>query len=411
MDGNERRIVGITMLGHALVHTYELSVPILIPVWIDTFGVTSSTIGLVVGAGYALFGFGSVPAGLLSDIYRSKPLVVACFAGMSVAFLAVSVAPSLAVLALALLGWGLAASIYHPAGLSLISRGVDRRGTALGYHGIAGNVGVALGPLVTLLVLAVFDWRVASAALALPGLVAVALVLWIDLEEGAIAGGARTARADGGADVGDPESLSLATLATLTRRTFSGLFVVVFVVVIFEGLFYRGALTFLPDMLGGVSTFDPISLFGRTLEPARYVFVGLLIVGIGGQYAGGWLSDRIEPALGVALAFAALAGIALLFIPLATAGVVPLLVVSALLGFVLFGEQPILQAAIAEHSTTETRGASYGFMYAGVFGVGAAGAAITGYLLTYFDATALFWFLALIAGLATATSLYLYRRG
>jgi MFS family permease len=411
MDGNERRIVGITMLGHALVHTYELSVPILIPVWIDTFGVTSSTIGLVVGAGYALFGFGSVPAGLLSDIYRSKPLVVACFAGMSVAFLAVSVAPSLAVLALALLGWGLAASIYHPVGLSLISRGVDRRGTALGYHGIAGNVGVALGPLVTLLVLAVFDWRVASAALALPGLVAVALVLWIDLDEGAIAGGARTARADGGADVGDPESLSLATLATLTRRTFSGLFVVVFVVVIFEGLFYRGALTFLPDMLGGVSTFDPISLFGRTLEPARYVFVGLLIVGIGGQYAGGWLSDRIEPALGVALAFAALAGIALLFIPLATAGVVPLLVVSALLGFVLFGEQPILQAAIAEHSTTETRGASYGFMYAGVFGVGAAGAAITGYLLTYFDATALFWFLALIAGLATATSLYLYRRG
>jgi MFS family permease len=410
MDGNERSIVGITMLGHALVHTYELSIPILIPVWIAQFGVTPSTIGLVVGVGYAAFGFGSVPSGLLSDLYRSKPLVVLCFAGMSASFLVVSVAPTLAILTIALLFWGLAASIYHPVGLSLISRGVDRRGTALGYHGIAGNIGVALGPLATILLLAFFDWRVASAVLALPGLVAAPLVFWLDLDEAAIAGGGvGSAQADGGAEV--EEGFSLASFVSLTKRTFSGLFLIAFVIVIFEGVYYRGALTFLPDMLGGFATFDAIDFFGRQIQPSRYLFVGLLLVGIAGQYAGGWLSDRMDPTLGLSFAFAGLGAIAILFIPAATAGVVPLLLVSVLLGFFIFGEQPLLQASIAEHSTADTRGASYGFMYAGVFGVGAAGAAITGFLLTYFDESALFAFLALVGALATLTGLYLYRRG
>jgi len=31
---------------------------------------------------------------------------------------------------------GVTASVYHPAGLSLLSKSVDQRGTALGYHGI-----------------------------------------------------------------------------------------------------------------------------------------------------------------------------------------------------------------------------------------------------------------------------------
>jgi len=36
---------------------------------------------------------------------------------------------------------GVTASVYHPAGLSLLSKSVDQRGTALGYHGIGGTSG------------------------------------------------------------------------------------------------------------------------------------------------------------------------------------------------------------------------------------------------------------------------------
>ncbi|WP_340098659.1 MFS transporter [Salinibaculum salinum] len=404
MDSNEQSIVSLAMVGHALVHTYELSIPVLIPLWLDQFGITPSTMGIVVGVGYAMFGFGSIPAGILADFYESKKLIALCLFGMSVSFLAVSSAPTILVLALALFVWGVTASIYHPAGLSILSRDVTSRGRALGYHGIAGNIGVAIGPLVTILLLLVFDWRIATVGLALPGLLIAPLVWRMDITESTTTPGGTdesTVATDGG--------FSWRSFLVLTRTTFSGLFVVVFAIVIFEGLYYRGALTFLPDMLGGFATFGAIGFFGRPIEPSRYLYVGLLIVGIGGQYFGGWLSDQMKPVLGVALAFAALGLIALLFIPAASAGLVPLLLVSALLGFVVFGEQPLLQAAVAEHSTADTRGISYGYMYAGVFGVGAGGAAITGFLLTYASSDALFGFLALIATLATATAIAVHR--
>ena len=413
MDATERSIVGMTMTGHALVHTFELSIPVLIPLWVAQFDVTFSTIGLVVGIGYALFGFGSLPVGLLSDRYPSTPLVAVCFAGMSLAFLAISVAPGLPVLVLALLCWGLAASIYHPVGLSLISRGVSRQGKALGYHGIAGNVGIALGPFVTIVLVSAFDWRVAAAALAIPGLLAVPLVLRLGLGEEEIPGAHSAAAAGDGGSVGRVApngEYSLAAFRTLARRTFSGLFVVVFVIVIFEGLYYRGALTFLPDLLAGFASLGAVDFFGQSIDPSRYLYVGLLTVGIGGQYTGGWIADRVDPSAGVSVAFVALAAIAVLFIPAATAGLVPLILVSALFGFVMFAEQPLLQAAVAQHSTADTRGSSYGFMYAGVFGVGALGAVITGFLLTYASPGALFAFLALIALSAATTAVFLNRR-
>ncbi|OYR51583.1 MFS transporter, partial [Halorubrum sp. Ea8] len=163
MDRAERRIVAFTAGSHGLVHTYELSIPILLTVWIAEFSTTAATLGLVSTVGYGLFGVGALPGGILVDRFGSKSLILACLGGMAASFLLVSVAPNLLALALAIAVWGVTASVYHPAGLSLISKSVDRRGTALGYHGIGGNLGIALGPLATALLLLAFDWRVVAA--------------------------------------------------------------------------------------------------------------------------------------------------------------------------------------------------------------------------------------------------------
>jgi MFS family permease len=48
------------------------------------------------------------------------------------------------------------------------------------------------------------------------------------------------------------------------------------------------------------------------------------------------------------------------------------------------------QAAVAEYTPAGTRGLSYGYTYLGVFGVGALGAGIAGFVLELFDPTALF---------------------
>ncbi|TKX82954.1 MFS transporter, partial [Halorubrum sp. SS5] len=55
-------------------------------------------------------------------------------------------------------------------------------GTALGYHGIGGNLGIALGPLATALLLLAFDWRLVTAALAVPALAVAAYGVTVDVD-------------------------------------------------------------------------------------------------------------------------------------------------------------------------------------------------------------------------------------
>jgi len=126
----------------------------------------------------------------------------------------------------------------------------------------------------------------------------------------------------------------------------------VFGVVVMSGLYYRGVLTFLPELIGDLPGFEAVTLFGVEWEPGRFVYAGLLTVGMAGQYTGGVLTDRIEPAHGIAGAFGVLVVLALVFLPAAEFGVVPLLVVGVLLGFFLFVVQPLYQAPAAPTPNT-----------------------------------------------------------
>lgn len=398
MDGEERKIVGLTMVAHGLIHTYELSIPILVTIWLKEFGVTEAIIGLIVTAGYTLFGLGALPGGVLADIIGSKRLIVASFFGMGLSFLFLSAAPGTPAVALALLGWGAAAGVYHPSALELLSKEVSRRGTGFAYHGIAGSVGVAAGPFALALLLQVFNWRQAAAAIALPAMVAGAAALRANVRE-------TTERGD--SDRG--RNFSLDGFLRDSRELFSGAFVVVFLAVILSGLYYRGVLTFLPGLISQFPGFEPMEFAGREWEPSRYLYAGILLVGVFGQYAGGKLSDRIpeNPEHGLALGFGVLAGAAVLFLPAANAGFGPFLSIGALLGFFMFFVQPVYQAAVAENTEVGARGTSYGYMYLGTFGIGSFGGAIAGAILTYLTQDALFLVLASIAAVASALGLVL----
>lgn len=392
-NANDRSIIGLTVVGHALVHTYELSIPILMTIWLTEFNTSTSELGLVVTVGYALFGLGALPGGILTDRYGSRQLIIGCLVGMGGSFLLLSVSASLPMVGLALVIWGIAASVYHPSGLSLISKGVHERGTAFAYHGIAGNAGIALGPLLTTIMLLFFNWRVTAALLAIPALLGVLFALQVRFNEtAAVADQHKTPNKSP-----HPLRSFFTDSATLLRSSF----IAVFGIALMSGLYYRGVLTFLPDLLSSFPMFDTVTVAGKQLEPSRYLYSGLLMVGMLGQYVGGKLTDRMRVERGILISFGVLAGIALLFIPAADAGLGPILLISALLGFFLFVVQPLYQAMVAEYSPAAVRGLSYGYAYLAVFGVGAAGAAVTGFLLDFFTATTMF---AVLAGFAITAS-------
>ena len=418
MKPNDRSIVGFTMLAHAMFHTYELAIPIFVTVWLDVFTTTEATLGLVIGTGYALIGLGALPSGILADTYGSKTLVLGSAAGMGGGFLLVSIAPNVLVLAAALVLWGAGASLYHPAGLSLLSRGTENRGTAFAYHGAAGNVGTVIGPLAAAVLLALLEWRLVAVLFVAPALIAGVLAFRLSFDERAATEEAEVA-ADGDPDrsadadrstEADDGLGSIDELVGESRDLFTRGFVVLFAVIMLYGLYYRGVLSFLPEILGRLEMFEPVTVFDRSFAPSRYVYAGLLSVGVAGQYAGGKVTDLVETEYALVGTYTTLVVVALLFVPASVAGVWPLLAVCAMLGFFIYVAAPVYQATIANYVAADSHGLSYGFTYLAMFGIGALGAALAGTVLTYAGSGALFVALAALAALAGLLSVYLLVR-
>ena len=396
MNSNDRSIASFTMLGHGLVHWFEMSIPIFLVVWLDEFPESVALVGLIIALGYAPFGLGALPAGILADRYGPKRLILLCFAGMSLSFIGLAFATSIYAVGVALVIWGIAASVYHPAGMALISTGAEKRGTVFAYHGMAGNFGIALGPFAAATLLIFFDWQLVAILLAIPGLLALLYGLTVDFDT--------TAAVADDADAGPGTEMTLPTFLSNTKTLFASAFILVFVLVTFEGLYYRGILTFLPDILGDISSLQElagaVSLEG--IEPSDYLFVMLLVVGMAGQYAGGKLTEKISVEYSLAGTFGILAVLALAFVPLSELGVGVLVVYSALLGFFLFGIQPFYQVAVAVYTPPDTRGLSYGYTYLAEFGFGAASIAIGGFVI---GAQGVAAFFAVLAGFAVVGAL------
>jgi len=432
VHSEDRRVVGTAASAHALVHAHELSIPILISVWLAEYSVTPALLGVVATVAYGCFGAGALPAGVLADRVGASRLIGASLLGSGVAFLLVGAAGWLPIddaaplgvpgpiwaIALALALWGVAASAYHPSGLSLLSTAVEQRGRGFALHGAAGNVGIATGPLVTIVLLELLAWQTVALVLGVGAIVVGAAATLLDVEattddaptddsadataedpdaEAAPDGG--SARDTDGGETG-ADSPSLRDEIATIRSVLVGPFLVVLAIVIASGLFYRGTLTFLPEILGDLEWLSSVEIGSRELPASRLVYVGVLAVGVGGQLLGGRLSDTLEPARGIAAAFLGLAVLAIAFPIAAAAGAAPLLLVAALLGGALFVVQPLYQAAVAEFTPEAARGASYGLTYLCVFGIGALGGALAGGLLTVASADVLFLGLAAIAAVA-----------
>jgi MFS family permease len=295
--------------------------------------------------------------------------------------------------------WGVFAGMYHPAGMSLISTGVTRRGSIFASHGMAGNVGTALGPFVTATLLLVLDWQTVAGVLAVPGLLAVLFGLVVQFDP--------MAAAD--VDSADPAAQPL---RRRIRWLLGSAFGIVFLVIALDGLVYRGLITYLPQVLRDLPGFGQIGLDAGLvgIHASDYVFVGLLVVGIVGQYVGGRLTERVPVDRALAVGFGALGVIAVGFLPLARLGLPAGLAMSALVGFFLFLVQPLYQVAVAVHSPPTERGLSYGLTYLGEFGIGAASIAVGGYLLGNAPPIVFFVGLGLVATAAALLAVVLTYR-
>ncbi|MGN6621515.1 MAG: MFS transporter [Sphingomonas sp.] len=152
--------------------------------YLATFGASAAVVGLVTGIGEAAALVLRLPSGKLAD--RTGRLWPLSIAGYAMTVIAVPL------LALAQLFWQAAAlivaerfgkAVRTPARDSMLAAASVRfgRGTIFAIHEAMDQSGALIGPLIVAAMIATAGYRAGFAVLAIPGLLALAVLVWLRL--------------------------------------------------------------------------------------------------------------------------------------------------------------------------------------------------------------------------------------
>ena len=369
MTSREKSILAAMSACHALVHSYMLVFPTIYKSLGEGLNLEFARVGLVGMVSYMAFGFGALPAGFFVDRFGARNLVMLCLAGTTLASVLTFVAGSGIAVAVALVLLGFFASLYHPAGLAMISMNVKDVGKAVGIHGMAGTLGVAVAPLIAGIMTSRFAWQYSYLLL---GFVGAALLVYILL----------TSKAAG---IGSGATSGETTRGGEAKSAWREL-VVIYVVVLIYGLIYRGVMTFFPSYLS-----ERVPFIGDDVGRLGYVSSGILVISIIGPLMGGYLAshskDIRRSLFGV---FAALAMLSVGFYFLY--GVALVLVVAPTV-LLIFCFQPLQNTLIARLSHDRRRGMAYGINFTLSFGVGGVAAGIGGVIGEKYGMSSIFVFM------------------
>lgn len=353
------RLVLLVSCAHALVHAYELALPSVeqevaghyFPEAAAAQG--KQAMGWLAAAWRIPWGFGAMLAGWLVDRYGARRMLLLYLLGCSGLCFLAGLAPPLQLMFVVMFAMGTLASIYHPAGLALISHATDEqdRPRALGIHGIFGSAGIALSPFLagTLLEFGL-RWQPYYWGLALPG-IGVALLI---------------------SRLGDDVERREHHVRQSQGRGDWTAFAILSLVNMLQGFVYSGVLSFLRRYLVGFS-----DAAHEVQASDSYAMAGILILGCIGQYvASRWARvGRLEWQL-MLVCFANTP----LLLAIAWAETYwQRILATSLFSAIHFMHQPLYNSLIATYTPAQRRSLGYGLSFALGLGVGGLGPVFVGY--------------------------------
>jgi len=377
----ERRIVLYTAAAHALVHILEWTYSVLLVDIGHQYGAGFFLLGALSNVFSYAFGFAALPSGLLTDRLGSQRVIYLCLTGAGLAAVMVGLSPNIWVLAIALAALGLTIGLYHPAGVSLIAQGVRQRGMALGMHGMAANLGIAVTPLLAGAFADAFSWR--GAYFFLAGL---AVVLGLVLRVVRVTEEEHPLTPPATPTVSESQRPTMASLTPL---------ILVYVAFVLNGFIYSAARTFLPTHIR-LKGYEDLGAALATLA---------LLMGAVGQYVAGFLTQRY-PLERLAFLLPIVVVPALVLMGTTQQA----LVVVATASFVMFsfGGQPVFTSLIADYTPARLLGRSYGISFFASFGLASFGSTYAGFFADRWDTSAVFLALIPFAILTVVVGLALW---
>jgi MFS family permease len=373
LDKREKKIMGLTIGSHSLVHLFEGVLPPLIPLLITEFNTDYFHLGLVVTVFSYAFGLGSLPAGILADKFGPRRLVSIYLFGAGLSAVLVWPTSTLWTYGIIMGVIGMCCSTYHPASNTMISLSMASKGSAFGIHGIAGSLGVASVPVLSAFIGSIFGWR---APHVLYGLIGIFLGIYsLSVAEHRAQSSEKS--------VGQTHSTRLDRKSLLT--------IIVFLLSATAlGLTYKGIMTFLPTYMGTRVNLTIMNL--NTVTLGGTVTTLALASGALGQYLAGRLVDR-HSAERLYLGAVIIGMICVFVMSFSTNA---LLVGSTVIyAFFYFSTQPIQNYLISRYLPENRHGLGYGILFSLTFGVGSTAAAISGYIADRLGLEAVFIFMGL----------------
>jgi len=315
------------------------------------------------------FGLGSYFTGFFENKYGEKKLLLLFQIGSFFSCLFIIFSKNIITFAISHIVLCVFMSIYHPAGLTLISRRVNFISKGMSYHGVAGSFGLAFGPFLSSTLASHFSWRYAYIFIMIIFLF-LFIYTYFFLES---------------------KSLIQKKIKknNLLNKYNNIKLIIYYIITCLIGIAFSSILTYMPYF------------FSEKLINSNYlsVLIGgyatslVLLAGIPGQLIGGIIGEKFNKSLIILI-------LCLLHVPLLI--IIPLLdgyfliCFSLLLGLINFTYQPIGNSIVADYTLSDQRGFAYGLSFFLSFGVGSIGAGIGGLIISTWNISLVFYFSALI---------------
>ncbi|MBD3205779.1 MFS transporter [Candidatus Bathyarchaeota archaeon] len=379
MNKEETGIIAVST-SHGIMHAYLVLLPALIPLIGGDLG-SLETIGYLASLVVLFYGFGSLPVGFIADLLSKRKLIMLSMFLCGGGSIIVGLSPNVPVAAVGLIILGIGASLYHPCGyahMSLISD--EMRGRYMGFQGLGGDMGMAVSYFTSSILGSQFGWRNT-------------FIIWGFV--GVIMGIADFFLIEDIACEIDAREGVLDTLKKMFGKTEKRTMLLTFLIVIFSGMLWTGVSNFIMVYITDVKLVSLVIAGG--LSTLKYT------VGAFAQIFGGELSDRIGRKILLIFGYAAFA-VSLFALTLAPSNIVILLILVIVLGFTFFVTQSPMNALLGDVASKDTVGVTYGVNFTLKYGIGFFTPAIGGFLATNYSLNAVFYFFAILSGLAFVVS-------
>ena len=376
---HDNKTIAITSYGHGLCHMAELAFAAVIPAVMSEYSLPADQAVALGIPGLMMFGLAAPIAGFWADRrgYREALLGYYLLVALAAVFI-IFCSPSAWLLMAGLTFLGVAISIYHPVGMAMLAN-CQNRGRAMGINGVAGSVGIAIGPAFAIFV---GSWRLTYALIAACASIGFVATLFV-----------QSGRRPSAKPV-EPAKATSHAKSELPIRTAVILLTMLFAAVAIGGFNYRSLMTALPSYLndsGNVSATD--YAFAGSHKSAVVVFIVLAMGGFG-QMLGGYLADRFSvPKLYVSTILISAPFAYCLSQSSAQAGAW----FAAGLAVFMFAQQPLENTMIAVVTPAKWRSTIYGLKFILAFGVASSGMYVAGFIWENYGINRVFAFFAAMA--------------